>query len=520
MKFCFQTLPYFIGILLFPSCVLLCLIEFLWKITERYDERDENKFYFIKSMDWFVKLETNKDVVKGLTIATTTAIVVIIALILNASTAQAAEWNSVYSQNVHSSQNISVNNITISNIQFSPPVTGHMQNGKLVLDYPASPTLFISNINGKAVQIVLSEGDVYTDNVEEFRIQASGFTTTDSILWEYSKYNPTANLTIYTWKRELPSLNITITPQYSSVAFGRSDSINVAVDFKNTGNVPITADIVPDFRSLHPNVKQRISIAAKTTQTLNYPIKILQQYGVHDLIVFVTVQNAVIANPDGTSKNTTFEFSSSATIEITPPSPDIVIEKIVPSRLYTCIYTNAVIVIHNNGIFDIQNISVVDKVPSTFAADKSINIWNIPELKSREQASLFVRMAPTRGGIYSMDAAEVRYKISTTSYSGASNMTQVEAIETGKPCNPAELIQSVEIYKIPIQVSSEETVEVVQINRTPTSTFPPTSYVFNTTPTPQQRAVPTETPIKLIPGFEGIAVIIVLLALWRAHEKK
>lgn len=48
---------YYIGILLLPSCFILCFLEALYHFDGRTDLKTTKNFYFIKSLDWVVHLE-------------------------------------------------------------------------------------------------------------------------------------------------------------------------------------------------------------------------------------------------------------------------------------------------------------------------------------------------------------------------------------------------------------------------------------------------------------------------------
>lgn len=504
MKINVINLTYYIGLFMFPACLILCLLEFIW-----YLNKDKKDFYFINSLKWFIHQETPQEVIRALSIIIISIICTIAVILIFTVPAQAGEWSSVYSQKVESHQNVSVSNITIPDIQFSAPVTGHINSkGILVLDYPVTTATISFNVivNNAIIPVILGEGETYTDNKNEFQIAASGFTASDSILWEYANYNPSVTLSINTWHQDLSSLKINIIPQYSSIQYGKYQEINIAADITNTGKTSITVDISPDFGSLSSlgnTTKQHIIINPDNTQSLNWNINIPPQYGNHTISVLATIQDTIITYPDGTHTNKTMSFSSSTEIQITSPSTDVSIQKIIPERLYTCVNTSVILIISNNGIFDIKNITVTDRIPNTFAASKDIFIWNIPEIKSKMQYSLFEKMTPTKEGSYTIEGAEIKY-IAQQTFTNISNTVKTQVISTGKTCSEAS-VQIVNVSPEPIVVNVQP-VEII-----PTSIPTPTI--------PQQKVI-TITPSISIPGFNILFGIIALFAAYNSLKQK
>lgn len=503
MKINVINLTYYIGMFLLPACIILCLLEFVYKLNE-----NKTEFYYINSLKWFIHLETPQEVIRALSIITISIICTIAVILIFTAPAQAGEWSSVYSQKVKSHQNVSVSNITIPDIQFSAPVTGHINSkGILVLDYPVIASVsFEVLINNIKTSVILKEGETYTDNKNEIQITASEFTDSDSILWEYANYNPSVTLSINTWHQDLSSLKINIIPQYYFIQYGKHQEINIAADIINTGKTSIVVDISPNFGSLSSlsnTTKQRVIINPDSTQSLNWNINIPPQYGNHTISVLATIQDIMITYPDGTHINKTMSFSYSTEIQITPPSTDVFIQKIIPERLYTCINTSAILVISNNGIFDIKNITVTDRIPNTFAASKDIFIWNIPEIKSKMQYSLFERMTPTKEGSFTIEGAEIKY-VAQQTFTNISNTVKTQVISTGKTCSEA----SVQIVNV-----SPDLINVQPIKtEVPISRLEPTP-----NPTAKQvlikKVIPTETPIVWAPGFESVFGIIVLFMI-------
>jgi len=508
MKINVSNLTYYIGWFLVPACIILCLLEFIYHL-----DKEKEKFYFMESLKWFTYLETPQEVVRIIFIVIISIVCTIAIILIFTAPAQAGEWSSVYSQKVRLHQNVTINNIIIPDIQFSSPVTGHLSNGKLVLDYPVNPVVFLDIfINGVKTSIILEEGQTYTDNKSGFQITALGFTASDSIAWEYANYNPSVTLSINTWQQNnIPSLKINIKVQNSSIEYGKLSIINIVSDITNTGKTLVYADVSPDFGSLSTissNTKRRIVIDSGTTQSLDWNINIPTSYGSHTLNIIATIPDVTMNYPDGTYTNKTLSFSSNTTIQITPPTSGITIQKIIPERLYTCVNTSIILVVSNTGIYDIKNITIIDKVPNTFIAATDSFVWNIPEIKSKDQISVFERVTPLVEGSYTVEAAEMTYFIQQT-YRTSSNTPATQIIFTGKNCKAS----AVQIINSPEQVYVEHLPDPIQ-PEVPVQTTVKKEVSKSTVP------IPTVTPIVWTPGFESVFGVIVLLAAYKFRKVK
>jgi len=212
--------------------------------------------------------------------------------------------------------------------------------------------------------------------------------------------------------------------------------------------------------------------------------------------------------PDGTYTNKTLSFSSNTTIQITPPTSGITIQKIIPERLYTCVNTSIILVVSNTGIYDIKNITIIDKVPNTFIAATDSFVWNIPEIKSKDQISVFERVTPLVEGSYTVEAAEMTYFIQQT-YRTSSNTPATQIIFTGKNCKAS----AVQIINSPEQVYVEHLPDIIQ-PEVPVQTTVKKEVSKSTVP------IPTVTPIVWTPGFESVFGVIVLLAAYKFRKVK
>lgn len=423
-------------------------------------------------------------------------------------------WISIFNQKLNSHQNVNLGNIVITDIQFSSPVTGHINhNGVLVLDNTVNPSIFLNvSINGIQTPIILGESQTYENLNNLFQITASEFTDPNSILWEYSNYNPSARITINVWQQdETPSLSLTISPEFTSVEHENHKNFNINTDIKNTGTTEITGTFTLEMNK-QQIFKSPLTLSSKETQTFQRNIDTPIIYGNYLLNATASIDNIITYYPNKTQKTTTLYFLSNASFQVLTPSPEISIQKIIPSRLYTCINATTTTIISNDGIFDISNVTITDSVPTTFSSTNSNYIWNIPMLKHGTQNTFYEKITPTQEGSYILEPSSTTYSISSQQYINNSTTPITQVIPTGKTCilsptvTPTIEPTTINTYTPP---ESSVTPLTVPIN-TPIITTQPLSTPFTTT-----------TPIPVsIPGLSFALVIFTLFAAYLNGQRK
>lgn len=57
-----ENITYWIGWILIPACLILCLLEFIW-----YMDENRTHFYFMNSLKWFIHLGEKNEYKKNKT---------------------------------------------------------------------------------------------------------------------------------------------------------------------------------------------------------------------------------------------------------------------------------------------------------------------------------------------------------------------------------------------------------------------------------------------------------------------
>jgi hypothetical protein len=348
-----------------------------------------------------------------------------------------------------------------------------------------------------------------TTNNDAVQFSISTFTAPDSLLWEYSTYNPVATLTIS--HRQIPNISVSVKPEKAEYWSG-SGQINWTVELKNNGGMDLS-DVSLSYQN-HDDI--RIEVIKKdesVSKYLNEDIPVVRENTTLKFNVNIHFDMVI------SSEIETFQYTGSGTVIINPQRENIYLTKIIKSRTPTedntsfksRIYTedNTVTVsLANSGIYPISYIVVTDRYKSSGI----LHTWKLDRLPPGKSITFSYIVKPSQTGDFTSPASFANFMINGNFRDISSNTVDVTVISMGKsiPISPDEN------YTEPIPTSIPTSQDEVYTEPIPTSIpiFP--DEVF-TELTPIQtiapiQPLPTIQPIPTTPGFSWVAGIMLLFA--------
>ncbi len=336
-----------------------------------------------------------------------------------------ADWANICSVTIHPSVATTCSDYTITSPQFNAPVKAHSFNGgALTLNNDVLPTVYLT-IEGRGINetLTLSTSDpTYTSLDNNFQIIASSFPAANSLIWEYSQYNPSVVLTIS--RNPEPTLSISIKSE--SKEYYSGEQIKWTVEVKNTGT--ITA--------------QDVTLQYPSHADMHLDNIFVNQIIKYDFYTKSSLVNISVSSKTKIAKDTqTFIFNGTGTTIIKPALQNIYLYKTIKSRIYT--EKNIVTIsIANSGSFTATNLQISDQYKTT----GTLHSWKSDTLSPGTSLTYTYIVNTTQSGSFISPPAVATFEINSIPTRILSDKVAITVVSMG---NQESLSQD-ELYIAPV----------------------------------------------------------------------
>lgn len=420
---------------------------------------------------------------------------IILLSILASPVLASIEWTETCSIVIHYNTTYQCGEYSFTNIEFTKGEKGYaLFNGTIVPEYTILPQVMLSvkkNNEYIAENIILEPtSNEYADLNFNFKLDSSGFSPGNSIVWVIETYNPVATIKLYTRKIPIP-LEVKITLDKLSYDVMIDKAIQVNVSIKNMGTAIVNNTVVNIFSNL------------KTTDSTSYTIYQLNKSGTE----FRNIQYQSSYNIANTSIKVSTKLldpdisgkylyqNASIYIVYTNPSLNINVTKTLKNRIYISDDATVIITITNIGSIDITNVEVTDNLNNYLWSTTYPQKWYFSIIEAGKQQTIRYVVTPNNIGKFTIPEATIKYTYEGNVSETKSNTVIVDLIpipgHTIRPSPQALIIPTPSITTT--QIVSPTPVPTPELTPTPTPTLTPDNGLFD------------------LPGFEIMLAIIAIL---------
>lgn len=425
-------------------------------------------------------------------------IIFIIIIALASPSAATTPWEPICEVVLHNNQSTMCSDYSITDVQFSAPLKAHfnLKTRELVLDSPANRAVSfkVNHNNLTEIMILTPESPTWTTDNDAGQFSISKFTDAESLLWEYSQYNPVATLTIS--HRQIPNISISVSVKSEKAEYWYGEGqIKWIVELKNDGDINLS-DVFLSYPK-HDDISIGIlntNVQASKIDLYEY-IPMVRGKTTHEFNVSVYLDMVT------SSEMETIRFNSSGKVIINPQRENIFLHKTIGSRtpiedntvFKSRIYTedNTVTVsLVNSGTYPISYIVVTDK----FKQSGILHTWKLDSLPPGKSMTFSYIVKPSQTGEYTSPPSSANYMINGNFKDVYSNAVDVTVVSMRKSIP----ISQDEVYIEPTPISIPIFTDEVYIEPTP---------------------FPTIAPNKPLPTISGFSWVAGIALLWAARFK-